>query len=209
MRPRDTFTLIIRNPLEVPVQSIRNYISGSGTFRVSEVAEAQQAINVIFRHGPCGTLYPTRTSFFQIPPAAGQSLVLSSNFLKLIRTSVRYPTHAESSKAADKRSTRRGLLCVSCPPRRVPCPDSDALLAATYWTGQSAPASVACSSPWIRPRPRSWLKARFPTSSPDTCRRRKAGARTSLLCPRQRTSRSTGLSRSWRSPSAAVPTCRR
>ncbi|GAA5861200.1 hypothetical protein JCM3774_002225 [Rhodotorula dairenensis] len=85
MRARDTFTLVIRNPLEVPVQSIRNYVSGHGTFRIAEVAEAQQAINVIFRHGPCGALYSTRTSYFQIPAARQDSLVVSRDFLKLIR----------------------------------------------------------------------------------------------------------------------------
>lgn len=87
MRPRETFTLVIRNPLEVPVQSIRNYVTGYGTFRYPEVAEALQAINVIFRNGPSGALFSTRTSFFSIPPAHGDSQVVSPDFLKLIRAS--------------------------------------------------------------------------------------------------------------------------
>ncbi|GAA5861277.1 hypothetical protein JCM3774_002251 [Rhodotorula dairenensis] len=85
MRARDTFTLVIRNPLEVPVQSIRNYVSGYGTFRFPEVAEAVQAVNVIFRNGPCGALYSTRTAFFPFPPGSGDVQIVSPRFLKLIR----------------------------------------------------------------------------------------------------------------------------
>lgn len=86
MRTRDTFTLAIRNPLEVPVQSLRNYVTGWGTFRTGEVAEALQAVNVMFRHGPCAELYSTRTSFFKIPNSdPRETAIVSANFLKLIR----------------------------------------------------------------------------------------------------------------------------
>ncbi|GAA5952480.1 hypothetical protein JCM8115_003612 [Rhodotorula mucilaginosa] len=86
MRARETFTLVIRNPLEIPLQSLRNYVNGYGTFRFGEVADALQAINVMFRHGPCAELFSTRTSFFAIPTAdPRETAIVSPNFLKLIR----------------------------------------------------------------------------------------------------------------------------
>lgn len=86
MRPRDTFTLVVRNMLEVPIQSLRNYVTGWGTFRTGEVAEALQAVNVMFRHGPCGELFSMRTSFFKIPNSdARETVIVSRDFLKLIR----------------------------------------------------------------------------------------------------------------------------
>jgi hypothetical protein len=88
MRARETFTLVTRNPLEIPLQSLRNYVNGYGTFRFGEVADALQAINVMFRHGPCAELFSTRTSFFAIPTAdPRETAIVSPNFLKLIRES--------------------------------------------------------------------------------------------------------------------------
>ncbi|GAA5987144.1 hypothetical protein JCM10908_001048 [Rhodotorula pacifica] len=111
IRPRDTFTLTVRNPLAVPVQSLRNYVTGYGTFRFGEVAEALSAINVMFRHGPCATLYSTRTSFFQIPSAQGDTLIVSPNFLQLIRKSSMLQRYAYEDRGffAAIRPCQRGL----------------------------------------------------------------------------------------------------
>ncbi|GAA6012845.1 hypothetical protein JCM8202_003468 [Rhodotorula sphaerocarpa] len=98
-KPRDVFTIRVINPIEVPLQSLANYLNGLGVFHDGEKSEALQAVNVIFRHCPTFgqrapnnpppgfALHATRSAFFPGVPSEVPSevRVLQEKYLILIR----------------------------------------------------------------------------------------------------------------------------
>ncbi|GAA5976814.1 hypothetical protein JCM5350_007256 [Sporobolomyces pararoseus] len=61
---KGSFTATFKNPVPIPLDGLRSYISGRGQAHVGDVFEALQALNVLFRHTPSLLFSSTRTSFF-------------------------------------------------------------------------------------------------------------------------------------------------
>ncbi|GAA5887561.1 hypothetical protein JCM16303_004244 [Sporobolomyces ruberrimus] len=74
-RRSSTFTATFQKPIAIPLNSLRNYLTGSGSAHVGEVNDALQALNVLFRHGPSLVFPSTRTAFY---PEDGPNVVLSN-----------------------------------------------------------------------------------------------------------------------------------
>lgn len=124
-KPRDVFTIRVINPIEVPLQSLANYLNGLGVFHDGEKSEALQAVNVIFRHCPTFgqrapnnpppgfTLHATRSAFFPGVPSEVPSevRVLQEKYLILIRALLwpSFPLPASTNLFG----ICRWLLCVS------------------------------------------------------------------------------------------------
>ncbi|GAA6048207.1 hypothetical protein JCM3770_003711 [Rhodotorula araucariae] len=65
-RPNMTFSVTVRNPIPVPLASLRSYITGGlgATYKTADLAEALQALNVVLGYKPASLFYASRTSFF-------------------------------------------------------------------------------------------------------------------------------------------------
>jgi len=104
-----TFSITVRNPIEIRLASMRAYMTGGSraSYDVGELSEALQALNVVFSHKPASLFYPTRTSVFVGDEAAEtarslgiqgvrkESVIVSDAFLELWRASrlFRAPSH--------------------------------------------------------------------------------------------------------------------
>jgi len=95
-RPGQTFKIIVRKGIEVPLVSLRSYYIGgpSATYDVGELSEALQAVNVVIGHKPASHFYSTRTSFFIGDEAAStfgvrevkkESVTVAPDFIELWR----------------------------------------------------------------------------------------------------------------------------
>ncbi|GAA5954891.1 hypothetical protein JCM3765_007803 [Sporobolomyces pararoseus] len=72
---KGSFTATFKNPIPIPLDGLRSYISGRGQAHVGDVFEALQALNVLFRHSPSLAFPSTRTSFFPMTPDNGGASV--------------------------------------------------------------------------------------------------------------------------------------
>ncbi|GAA6061188.1 hypothetical protein JCM10212_002401 [Sporobolomyces blumeae] len=66
------FSVRITNPVEIPLNDVRNYLARTGArANPGSVNDALQALNVVFRHMPSLLFVSTATSFFPLPAGSG------------------------------------------------------------------------------------------------------------------------------------------